>query len=119
MTNKRYNFILECVHGVIVVAAVTIFIVLMYKAEGKITPRLLVIAGGGVVGLIGFFVYSVRTRRTLNDLEATLRDSGIDVAPESREPIGLAENRESLIASCIALALIAAVFIAYYAGWIR
>ena len=73
-----------------------------------------------VVGFwIWFFAGIRRDRGHLDVIERELRAAGGTVPDEKPIPIKLAQDRESLIASTIALVLIAAVFVAYYTGWLH
>ena len=60
----------------------------------------------------------VRDMRDLARAERALKANGVELADEQPIPIRLAESRESLIVSIIALTLIALAFVAHFAGWL-
>jgi hypothetical protein len=71
-----------------------------------------------IASWITLFWYALRDRQITKGIEAELREAGIDIPDEDPIRIKLAENRESLVTSLLALAIIAATFVAYFAGWI-
>lgn len=72
-------------------------------------------------GLLTLAVYSFvgmwGSQSDLDAIEEDLRKAGVEIPDEEPVRIQLAESRESLVVSIIALVLIAAVFVAYWAGW--
>jgi hypothetical protein len=72
-----------------------------------------------VGGWTWFLIGTLRDRRDLDEIERELRDAGVQIPDEPPVPIKLAESRESLLVSIIALVLIAGVLVAYYAGWLE
>ena len=74
------------------------------------------------LGLAAFWAWwigsTVAQHRELRTIERELRDNSVQVPDEEPIPIRLAESRESLVVSLVMLLLIAAAFVAYFAGWI-
>jgi hypothetical protein len=59
-----------------------------------------------------------RDMRGIARAERALKADGVELPDEQPIPIRLAESRESLVVSLVALALIALVFIAHFADWL-
>lgn len=78
---------------------------------------------GLAVGLVIFWGALIVTGRRgtaeLDTLEAELAARGQQPADEPQIRLRLAHDRESLVAGVVALALIAAVVAACFAGWLR
>lgn len=60
----------------------------------------------------------IREMREIERAERTLEADGIELPDEEPIPIKVAAIRESLVASLIALTLIALTFAAYFGGWL-
>ena len=73
--------------------------------------------------LVAAWVYllwaHLRDMREIARAERVLEAGGVELPDEKPVPIRLAESRESLFVSIVALVLIALVFVAYFSGWLR
>ena len=58
-----------------------------------------------------------RRLRQVREAERRLLAEGVTISDEDPIPIRLAESRQSLVVSLIALVLIVLVFVGHYAGW--
>ena len=84
--------------------------------EGRATTRWIMMLVSAVVAWVGLVAYHVSVHLQARRVDAETRAAGVDPPDEPRVPIRWAQNRESLVAGLIALAIIAAVFVWYYAG---
>lgn len=91
--------------------------VLIAAEGGGRRAWLLTIPAATFFAWIGWTTF--RDHRVLTRLERDLTSAGVEVPDEEPIPIRWAENRESLVAGLLALALIALVFLAKWAGWLR
>ena len=117
MRNATRNRIVMSVMLLIFTAAVGMFVWIMIQvSEGldraAVGAGLLVLLWVGVVGS------TVRQAREIRRLERSLEAEGIVLPDEPPIPIKLAKDRQSLVASAIALALIGLTFVAYHKGWL-
>ena len=90
---------------------------------------IMVAADGGrrawvtIAMLVAAWVYllwtHLRDMRQIARVERALQADGIELPDERPIPIRIAESRESLFVSVIALTLIVLVFVAYFGSWLR
>ena len=118
MNNARRNRILFWSYtAVCVVLSGALVAVMFFFSDNR--PWRPALLAAGVAGLWVWQIWSAaRESRSLRKLERELEASGVSKPDEEPIPLRLAENRESLIASLVALALVAATFVASFRGWI-
>ena len=118
MRSTRRNRIVFWSFTVIGIASTGTITYLLLRASGDRPLRPAALA----LGLAAFWAWWIKStvaqNRALRTVERGLRDAGVPVPDEEPIPIRLAESRESLVVGLVMLLLIAAVFAAYYVGWI-
>jgi hypothetical protein len=116
MKNATRNRLLYGVQLLTAAAMSAVVIWVYFKASkdhaGPILSTVVIVAFW-----IMFMFRELRLNRSIKKVETLLLDAGIKPPDETPIPIKLAEDRESLIAGIIALAIIIFVFCAYYGGW--
>src|SRR5687767_13672167 len=126
MDVRRRNRIIAAVHALLLSGALLLLVWVVLQAAGRNwSMRSGPAAAVGAVVAAAFYLWTwVGQRRDQRELDALARETGIDPAnvPEDPLPIiprlPLAKERGELAAGVLFLALLAFVFVAYYAGWI-